>query len=89
MKKTNILIIDSDESSRLLLEEMISMVFQETQEYQILSTSSGEEAIRICNENNIRLILTEINIKDVNGLDLAKKSKNHILKYLSSYKLPL
>ncbi|MGM0498114.1 MAG: response regulator [Bacteroidota bacterium] len=75
MGKTNILIIDSDESSRLLLEEMIRMVFQETQDYQILSTSSGDEAITMCNENNIKLILSEINIKDVNGLDVTKKIK--------------
>jgi DNA-binding response OmpR family regulator len=75
MKKPTILIVDSDEYSVLLLEEMISMVFQETQDYQILSTSSGDEAISMCNGNNIRLIITEINLKDVNGLDVAKKIK--------------
>jgi DNA-binding response OmpR family regulator len=75
MKKPTILIVDPDEYSVLLLEEMISMVFQETQDYQILSTSSGDEAITMCDENNIRLIFTEINLKDVNGLDVAKKIK--------------
>jgi DNA-binding response OmpR family regulator len=75
MKRPTILIVDSDEPSRILLEEMIHMMFQESSKYQILATSYGNEAISMCNENNIRLILTEINLKDVNGLDVAKKIK--------------
>ena len=75
MKKPTILIVDSDESSILLLEEMIRMVFEETQDYQILSTSSGNEAISLCYENDTSLILTEINLKDVDGLEVTKKIK--------------
>lgn len=69
------MIVDSDEYSILLLEEVVRMMFQEAREYQILSTWSGYEAITMCYENDTRLILTEINLKDVNGLEVTKKIK--------------
>ncbi len=74
MVKPAVLIVDSDEHSRLLLEEMIRMMF-ETQDYKILSTSSGNEAISLCYENDIKLIIMEINIKGVDGLEVTKKIK--------------
>jgi CheY-like chemotaxis protein len=75
MKKPTILIVDSDESSILLLEEIIRMMFEETQDYQILSTSSGNRAIPMCYENDTKLIITEINLKEVDGLEVTKKIK--------------
>ena len=75
MKKPTILIVDSDECSRLLLEELVHILFQETWDYQILSTSSGNEAISMCYENDTKLIITEINLMDVDGLEVTKKIK--------------
>jgi CheY-like chemotaxis protein len=75
MKRPTILIVDPDDPSRILLEELIHILFQESAKYQILSTSYGNEAINMCYENNIRLILTEINLKDINGLEVIKKIK--------------
>jgi CheY-like chemotaxis protein len=73
MKKPTILIVDSDEHSRLLLEETFEMMSQYSETYQVLSTSSGKEAINFCHEYKIGLIFTEIQLKDMNGWQLIKK----------------
>ncbi|MFO8234832.1 MAG: response regulator [Bacteroidales bacterium] len=51
------------------------MMFQATRNYQILSTGSGYESITMPYKNDTRLILMEINLKDVNGLEATKKIK--------------
>mgnify|MGYP000462190508 CR=1 FL=1 len=75
MKKPTVLIVDSDEYSRLLLEEMLHMMSQESESYQILSTSYGKEAINFCNECWIDLILIEIHLKNMEGWELIQKIK--------------
>lgn len=75
MNKPAVLIVDPDEYSRLLLEEMLHMMTQESESYQILSTSNGNEAISFCNEYRIDLILVEIYLKDMEGRELIQKIK--------------
>jgi len=75
VKKPTVLIVDSDEYSRLLLEEMLHMMSQESESYQILSTSYGKEAINFCNECWIDLILIEIHLKNMEGWELIQKIK--------------
>ena len=73
MKKPAVLIVDSDEHSRLLLQEAFQLMSQPTKSYQILSTASGKEAIHFCNDYKIELIFTEIRLKDMDGWQLIKK----------------
>ncbi len=73
MKKPTVLIVDSDEHSRLLLEETFQMMSKYSENYQVLSTSSGKEAVNFCHEYKIELIFTEIQLKDMNGWQLIKK----------------
>ena len=73
MKKPAVLIVDSDEHSRLLLEETFQMMFQQSASYQVLSTSSGKKAIHFCHEYKIELILTEIQLKDMEGWQLIQE----------------
>ncbi len=73
MKKPTILIVDSDEYSRLLLEEMFQIMFQEYGSYQVLSTSYGKEALKYCREYGIDLIITEVRLKDMEGWQLTQK----------------
>ena len=73
MKKPTILVVDSDEHSRYLLEETFQMMVQYSKNYHLLSTSSGKEAINFCHEYNIELIFTEIKLKDMDGWQLINK----------------
>ena len=73
MKKPTVLIVDADEHSRILLEETFQMMAQYSKEYQVLSTSFGEEAIHFCHDYNIELIFTEIHLKDMDGWQLIQK----------------
>ncbi|MBS3776676.1 MAG: response regulator [Bacteroidales bacterium] len=73
MEKPAILIADPDEHSRLLLEEMFQMMSQYSENYQVLSTSSGKEAIHFCHAYKIKLIFTEIRLKDMDGWQLTQK----------------
>jgi CheY-like chemotaxis protein len=75
MKKTTILIVDPEENSRLLLKEFLQVVFHESQEFHFLYSSSGYEALNLCNKYSISLILTEIRLKDLDGLELTRKIK--------------
>ena len=73
MKKPTVLIVDPDEHSRLLLEETFQMMSQNSENYQVLSTSSAKEAIHFCHEYKIELIFTEIYLKDMDGWQLIQK----------------
>jgi CheY-like chemotaxis protein len=75
MKKPTVLIVDSDEHSRLLLEETFKSSSEHSDNYQVLSTSSGKEAINFCHEYKIELIFTEIYLKDMDGWQLTQKIK--------------
>ncbi len=75
MKKPTILIVDSDEFSRLLLEETFPLIFPESANYQVLSTPYGKEALKYCCEYGIDLIITEVRLKDMEGWQLTQKIK--------------
>ena len=75
MEKPTILIVDSDEYSRLLLEETFQLIFPESTNYQVLSTPYGNEALKYCHEYGIDLIISEIRLKDMEGWQLTQKIK--------------
>ena len=75
MKKPTVLIVDTDEHSRLLLEETLQSFSEHSNNYQLLSTSSGKEAINFCHKYKIELIFTEIYLKDMDGWQLTQKIK--------------
>jgi len=73
MEKANILIVDPDDCSRLLLEEILRSSISNS--YQILSTSCGNEAFELLKKWNIRLVLMEINMKEMDGWEVARSIK--------------
>ena len=75
MKKPTILIVDSDEYSRLLLEEIFQLIFPESTNYKVLSTPYGKEALNYCREYWVDLIITEVHLKDMEGWQLTQKIK--------------
>ncbi len=73
----NVLIVDDEPMSRMLLESILESVF-------ICATAeSGEEAISYCEANLPDLVLLDMNMPDISGLDVctalkASPETNHI-----------
>ena len=43
--------------------------------YMVLEATTGEEAIAIVNESRPALVLLDVNLPDISGLDVCRKSK--------------
>lgn len=66
MSTKTILIADDSASMRAMLVAIVEAVG----DYQIVEASSGFEALRLLPRDHIDLILTDINMPDINGLEL-------------------
>jgi len=67
---STILVVDDDRSMRELLEILLTK-----EQYQVSLAASGEEAFQILDENTFDLVITDIRMKDINGIDVLKKAK--------------
>jgi two-component system chemotaxis response regulator CheY len=66
-----ILIIDDSEAARASLKFSLEM-----KKYHVLTSSTGEEALKILNDNDdISLIITDINMPGIGGVELIKRIK--------------
>lgn len=65
-----ILVVDDERSMREFLDIMLGK-----EGYQVSLADSGEEACQILEENNFDLVITDIRMKDVDGIDVLKKAK--------------
>jgi len=63
-----VLVVDDDPSILCLVKEQLSAY-----EYQPILASSGEEALEIASQNHIDLLLTDIKMLGMNGIDLVKQ----------------
>ena len=75
MPKKTILVLDDEKSIRTLFEEEFK-----DEEYNVVSTDSGEEALEMINKDNphIDLITLDIKMPKMDGLDfLGKVRENH------------
>ncbi len=68
--KTSILIVDDDLDIRKLLTYLCENLCD-----HIFEAESGEDAIKIIREENIQLVLSDIKMKEVSGVDLLKQIK--------------
>lgn len=68
---TNILIVDDDTGIRNSVHEFISMAG-----YKSFETSSAEEALEILKTNTIHVVITDIRLPGMNGLELTDLIKN-------------
>ncbi len=69
-KKATILVIDDEYGIR----ESFNTVLKE--EYFVLLAETGEEAVKIFTKTNVDLILLDILLPDINGLDLLERLKS-------------
>ena len=66
MSTRTILIADDSASMRAMLVAIVG----ELGDYRIIEASSGFEALRLLPRDHVDLILTDINMPDINGLEL-------------------
>ena len=71
MKK--ILITEDSPTMRSLLVSTIETL----EGYEIVEAASGFEALRLLPRENVDLIITDINMPDINGLELISYVKNN------------
>ncbi|MEA1971885.1 MAG: response regulator [Candidatus Cloacimonadota bacterium] len=65
-----ILVVDDEENIREIISE-----FLETIGYDVVGAEDGSQAIRECGNKKFDLVITDIRMPNMNGLDLLKKLK--------------
>ena len=73
MRTKTILIADDSATMRAMLVSVVESVG----DYHIVEASSGFEALRLLPRGHIDLILTDINMPDINGLELISYLRNN------------
>lgn len=76
MSAKTILIVDDSASMRAMLVAIVEALG----DYQIVEATSGFEALRLLPREQVDLILTDINMPDINGLELIgylRKNPNY------------
>lgn len=73
MKSKTILIADDSAAMRTMLVSSIELL----DEYRIVEASSGFEALRLLPHEKVDLILTDINMPDINGLEFISYVRNN------------
>jgi two-component system chemotaxis response regulator CheY len=71
--KKTIMIADDSPTMRAMLVSAIEMLG----DYRIVEASSGFEALRLLPREHVDLILTDINMPDINGLELISYLRNN------------
>lgn len=67
-----IMVVDDNPEILDFLSKILS------EEYFVISASSGEEAIQILEKNNIDLIISDVMMEEMDGFELCEKIKNNI-----------
>jgi two-component system chemotaxis response regulator CheY len=65
--RTKTILIADDSAT---MRAMLVAVVEELGDYMIIEASSGFEALRLLPRDHVDLILTDINMPDINGLEL-------------------
>ena len=71
MKKTSILIVDDEVSIRVSLESILKKT------YNVKVSSGGLIALEMLQKDHYDLIISDIMMDDMNGVELLRKSKEH------------
>jgi two-component system response regulator PilR (NtrC family) len=70
-EKPRILVVDDEKSMREFLEIMLAQ-----EGYEVTLADSGETACQIVDKETYDLVITDIRMKDVDGIEVLKKTKN-------------
>ncbi len=69
-KKGSILIIDDEEIIRELLTKLLGL-----EGYEVFQAKDGNEGLEKMKSNNIQVVVTDVRLPDINGIDLLPKLK--------------
>lgn len=64
------LVIDDDIATLELMEFQL-----EAEKFDVLTAQSGTKALELVNENEFDIILTDLNLPDINGIEMVKRCK--------------
>jgi len=70
-KKTEILVVDDESIVRESLHDWLDSVG-----YKVITAESGEEALKIIKQKKIKIMLADLIMPGINGIELMKKAKN-------------
>ena len=68
MARKNILVVDDEKSQREILEMILS-----SEGYEVTAAASGEAALRIVRERRFDLVLTDLKMTGIDGIELLKR----------------
>jgi DNA-binding NtrC family response regulator len=71
MKKKNVLIVDDDPDVLALLEGLLKKL-----EYNPYVAANGEEAVRVIDNNKIDVVVSDLVMPEMNGMELLKRVKS-------------
>ena len=69
----SILIVEDSSTTRALLRAVI----EEMGDFSIVEASSGFEALKLLPTREFNLVITDVNMPDINGLELINFIKNN------------
>jgi len=78
----DILVVDDEEQNRLLLEEYLR-----PEGYTVRTAENGEAALRMAMEKAPDLVLLDVMMPDINGMEVCQRLKNHETTRLSQVML--
>ncbi|MDT8317475.1 MAG: response regulator [bacterium] len=70
----NVLIVEDSSTMRSLIVSTVEII----EDVSVTETASGFEALKILPQKKFDLIMTDINMPDINGLELAKFVKTNV-----------
>jgi diguanylate cyclase (GGDEF)-like protein len=72
LKKKSLLFVDDDKSSLDFFKEMVEQI---EEDFEILGCESGEEALALLEEKNIEVLVVDIVLPGISGLEVAENAK--------------
>jgi two-component system NtrC family response regulator len=70
MINRNVLIIDDEKELRTLLTRLLSL-----EGYRVFEASDGEEGLKILNQEEIQVVISDVKLPGISGIDLIPKIK--------------
>ena len=70
----NVLIVEDSSTMRSLIVSTVEII----EDVDVTETASGFEALKVLPQKSFDLILTDINMPDINGLELARFVKTSV-----------
>jgi two-component system, chemotaxis family, chemotaxis protein CheY len=71
----SVLLVDDSSSIRAIIKKIIKMSGFDVGEF--LDASDGQEAMAVLRQNPVDIVLTDINMPNMNGLDLIARMKDN------------